>query len=227
MSHLLLFEDFEATTAAAATTDKPVRKSRKPAIMDEPVESFGEILHQNEPIEAYHGSPRRFSDFDYRHLGSSKPDVMSMLGIHLSPDKNLSETLFAGRDGFVYTCEVRRGTTLKVDEGAFMRDVVKFGAVHELLGSLNPALLLKLPYYDMLTDKTMVRAMMNAEKRRKFDPRALCEAYVSAKLAPLGIETVEYLNNIEWARDRRYDFAVMNQHNIKITGMERPYGWNL
>ena len=219
MSHLLLFEDFEST-------GKPVRKSSKPALMDEPIASIGQIMDQPEPIAVYHGSPSRFSDFDYRHLGSTKPDVMSLLGLHFSPDKNMSEALFAGRYGFVYTCELVRGTTLKIDEGVLMRDVVKFGAANDLLGTLSPALLLKLPYYELGAPKTMAYTMIKAVKARKFDAKALRDAYVNAKLVPLGIETVEYLNNIEWARDQRYDFAVMDQKNVKITDIERPYGWN-
>jgi hypothetical protein len=69
----------------------------------------------NESIQVYHGSDRKFDEFDMNKVGSGDGKALGGWGIYFSDDENVSRRYFTN-NGFVRPHEIKSGTYFDLDQ---------------------------------------------------------------------------------------------------------------
>lgn len=74
-----------------------------------------EIINMNEGLEVWHGSDRKFDNFDMSKIGSGDGKSLGGWGIYFSTDKIVSDRYYT-TNGFVRQHEIRSGKYFDLDE---------------------------------------------------------------------------------------------------------------
>lgn len=195
-------------------------KALKPPGQYYKIELAGEIKEYGKLTGLYHGSSSNFTGFDSEQAGANNPDIMSMFGMHFSRDKRMCETLFCKDKGYLYTAEVDTKRTWRTDECEVAHTVLKYAANAGLLPlRMNLEYLLSLPYFSYHS-QSLSNEMFLYNHNKQINIPQWVQTFVSEHLVPQGIDSIEYRNEIEWAKDNRYDFVFLNNDNITIVDIE-------
>jgi len=166
----------------------------------------------------YHGSGSIFKKFSDEELGgnSKDPHILNYLGFHFTPDFKMAERLFASAPNFVvYNVEITINKTLKIIEGDLVREMLKWGAENNYFDTkkVNLEQLLNLRY-DSETGQS-INTCLWTDRNRLIDKKKLALGY-KQHLIELGYDSIKYLNEIEWKMDKRYDWIVFKNNQVKI-----------
>jgi len=164
----------------------------------------------------YHGSGTLFDNFSPKTLGEDQ-HILSYLGYHFTPDYELADRLFTKPPNYVvYTIELKINKTLKIIEGDLVRDMLIWGSNNNFFDSskVDVTRLTKMKYYSSGDDGTISTCLW-VDKNRIINKKKLALGY-KKHLIKEGYDSIQYLNEIEWASDKRYDWIVFNSKQIKI-----------
>jgi len=171
----------------------------------------------------YHGSGHIFHEFSKEKLGSTKTDghIMDYLGFHFTPDKKMADRLFTKPpDPVIYKVEIIVNNTLKIIEGDLVRDMLSWGGENGYFDTkkVNLEQLLKLRYES--DSGQSINTCLWTDRNKIIDKKKLALGY-KAYLIQQGYDSIQYLNEIEWAKDKRYDWIVFDSDQIRITDVQK------
>ena len=178
----------------------------------------------------YHGSGFIFDKFLDEKLGREKKQghPMDFLGFHFTPDFNMADKLFTRVPHFVvYTVEIKVENTLKIKESELIKNMLKWGGQNGYIDEKvyvywgyreDLSYLLMFPYYNLTpTERDTFKFSLNdfLLQDEKINKKKLSLAY-KKYLIKQGYDSIQYMNEIEWSNDRRWDWIVFNDNQIKI-----------
>ena len=166
----------------------------------------------------YHGSGSIFKKFSDEELGgnSKDPHILNYLGFHFTPDFKMADRLFASPPNFVvYTVEITINKTLKIIEGNLIREMLKWGGENDYFDTkkVNLEQLLNLRY-DSDTGQS-INTCLWTDRNNLINKKKLALGYKQYLISE-GYDSIKYLNEIEWKIDKRYDWIVFKNNQVKI-----------
>lgn len=173
----------------------------------------------------YHGTNTIFDKFINDKLGQDN-HLLSYLGTHFTPNFNLAERVFAKYPHFVvYTVEIYVNKTLKTTESDLVKDMLIWGSKNNIYDTSKVDLkeLFKLPYDSPIGNS--ITTCLWADNNTVIKTKKLALGY-KKHLIKQGYDSIEYLNEIEWSSDKRYDWIVFDSEQIKIINIykQKPKG---
>lgn len=181
---------------------------------------LGQVINVNGKIfPAYHGTCEKFERFAVTSLR----DIMAMLGYHFTEERIVAEVLFAGRkDCYVYEAELSVTKAVKITERELVSRILSFGIDHRLFTKataqkVESTLALNLPYFSLWNEADLYHFARQIDKKTL---KKLATQYVE-HLKSRGINAIHYMNEIEWAKDRRFDWVVFDDNQIEIKGVDK------
>lgn len=188
-----------------------------------------------EPL--YHGGGVLFDKFSLEKLSEKENKsqyyhILNYLGFHFTPDKNMALRLFSKEPDFVvYTVKVKVNKTLKMKESDVVRDMLKWGHENGIVGDklyvktvmgiekeYDFKILVNSPYWSLTRhDREYYPISLNSFllEDKKIDKKKLALGY-KQHLIDEGYDSINYMNEIEWAQDRRWDWIIFNDNQVKI-----------
>lgn len=185
----------------------------------------------------YHGSGVVFDKFSLeksfeKESKSKYYHVLNYLGFHFTPDKNMALRLFSKEPEFVvYTVKIKVNKTLKMKESEIVREMLKWGhengliedelsvrTGHPIPKSIPFKIMIHAPYWELTKmDREYYPTSLNSFllEDKKIDKKKLALGY-KQHLIEQGYDSIEYMNEIEWSQDRRWDWIVFDDNQVKI-----------
>ena len=164
--------------------------------------------------DLYHGSGEIFNKFLSKSLGEDE-HLLSYLGFHFTPNFKLAERLFTKLPDFVvYTVEIKVKNTLKIIETKLVLDMLQYAYDNKLINQdIDIIAIKKLPYFNKHLNNDLLNWLYkNPEKINKKKLSLEYKKYLISQ----GYDSIEYLNEVEWSDEKRYDWIVFNTNQIKI-----------
>ncbi len=196
----------------------------------EPKDDDFEIIEKSQEVSPlYHGTCIPFKRFEKQFIGTVTGDIPSQFGYHFTPSKELSEQLFANepyKDSYedcrVYNVGIKVKKTLRTTESTLVKKVLRWGVEQNIITERPEELLkvLQLPYYDPKgSSQATIFNTLNSEKwenkgKRIINYEILTIRYLNEVLRPMGIDSIHYMNEIEWSNEQRYDWIVFDVSQI-------------
>ena len=170
-----------------------------------------------EPL--YHGSGKVFSKFSNKKLGVDN-HILSYLGFHFTPNKNLAEVFAKEPEYVTYTVKIKVNKTLKIIEGNLVRNMLSWCGENNYFDTkkVNLEQLLNLRY-DSDTGQS-INTCLWTDRNTLINKKKLALGY-KKHLIQQGYDSIEYLNEIEWSSDKRYDWIVFNNNQVEIININR------
>jgi len=188
---------------------------------------FEVIEKEQEITPLYHGTCIPFERFDKQFLGSISGDIPSHLGYHFTPNENLAKQIFANephKDSFencrAYEVGIKVTKTLKTSESALVKDILRWGIEQNIIINKQEKLLqlLQHPYYSSDEKVSIVGTLNSEEWEDKGVPyinyEILAIRYLNEVLRHQGFDSIQYINEIEWASENRYDWIIFDEAQI-------------
>ena len=141
---------------------------------------------------------------------------MDYLGFHFTPDKKMADRLFTKPPNpVIYKVEIIVNKTLKIIEGDLVRYMLSWGGENGYFDTkkVNLKQLLRLRYES--DSGQSINTCLWTDRNRIIDKKKLALGY-KEHLIQQGYDSIQYLNEIEWAKDKRYDWIVFNSDQIRI-----------
>ncbi len=202
---------------AQTKTDPLIQEAKKYKSAEEFIKA------QGTPV--YHGTYEKGAiKFDKSKLGVNKPDFLSNLGFHFTPDKKMADNLFAydyGGKGQGQTIEavLNIKKPLKITETDLVKDIIRYGKEKGTIPKPTADELLKRPLWGKTTDikditHYIYRVSKQSPEKARFNIKQVAQDYLE-NLKKQGYDGIQYKNEIEWAADNRYDFIAFEPSQIK------------
>ena len=166
----------------------------------------------------YHGSDSVFNEFSSEKLGDDN-HLLSYLGCHFTPNFDMAQRLFARKPNpTVYTVEITVVNPLKITENRLVRNMIKWGYDNDYFDKKKIDMsFVENSLYDSPNGGDLNTALWcDNGPNQIINKRKLSLGYKNNFLIPQGYDSIEYLNEIEWVRDKRYDWIVFNNNRVKI-----------
>jgi hypothetical protein len=172
------------------------------------------------PLVVYHGSENSFDTFDREKLGTKSFDIMSYLGFHFTPNKEMAERLFVKADTNVMPVYLKIENPYVTSESNIVKEALLFAQKNGKVPSnvkLNK--ILQMPYFSQ-QKKSIVTVLSDDASRIYYgetpfiDYKDITNDYLNY-LKEQGYDGIKYINEIEWADEKRYDYIVFNPEQIK------------
>ncbi|MBL4575133.1 MAG: hypothetical protein JKY51_03420 [Opitutaceae bacterium] len=189
-----------------------------------------EIIEKSQEVSPlYHGTCIPFKRFEKQFLGSITGDIPSQFGYHFTPSKELSEQLFANepyKDSYedcrVFIVGIKVKKTLRTTESTLVKKVLRWGVEQKIITERPEELLktLELPYYNVERDQEpSISNVLGSGKwlnkgKLIINYEVLTIRYLNEVLRPVGIDSIQYMNEIEWPQEQRYDWIVFDVSQI-------------
>ncbi len=172
------------------------------------------------PLIVYHGSENSFDTFDRERLGTKSFDIMSYLGFHFTPNKEMAERLFVKADTNVMPVYLKIENPYVTSESNIVKETLLFAQKNGKIPSnvkLNK--ILQMPYFSQ-QEKSIVTVLSDDASKIYYgetpfiDYKDITNDYLNY-LKEQGYDGIKYINEIEWADEKRYDYIVFNPEQIK------------
>ncbi len=172
------------------------------------------------PLVVYHGSENSFDTFDRERLGTKSFDIMSYLGFHFTPNKEMAERLFVKADTNVMPVYLKIENPYVTSESNIVKEALLFAQKNGKIPSnvkLNK--ILQMPYFSQ-QEKSIITVLSDDASKIYYgetpfiDYKDITNDYLNY-LKEQGYDGIKYINEIEWADEKRYDYIVFNPEQIK------------
>lgn len=180
------------------------------------------VNEYGEPLKVYHGTSASFTTFNKRKLGKEDLNIMSFLGFHFTPDKEMADRLFRkSANDKILECYLSIKNPYVAKESDMVKEALELGFEKGYidLSSEKFKKIMALEYFNN-TDGGLSNVLaMDGHYALKgwehsFDLKAIGVNYLKY-LKSQGYDGVKYLNEIEWASDERYDWIAFEPKQIK------------
>lgn len=180
------------------------------------------VNEKGEPLILYHGTSSNFKSFNKKKLGLKDLNIMSLLGFHFTPDYNMADRLFRKSEkDKVLACYLSIKNPYVCKESDAVKDALKLAYDKGIIDSKKVDIdkLLDMEYFN--NDDGALSNLLAIQSHHQLmgwnnliDMKAIGENYLKY-LKSKGYDGVKYLNEIEWAQDKRYDWIAFEPNQIK------------
>ena len=172
------------------------------------------------PLVVYHGSEENFNIFDREKLGAKSMDIMSYLGFHFTPNKEMAERLFVRADADIMPVYLNIKNPYTTKESEIVKEALLFAKKNNKIPSkVNLDKILKMPYFSQ-DGKSIINILSDDASKVYYDETPLID-YKDITMDYLeylkdqGFDGIKYINEIEWADENRYDYIAFEPEQIK------------
>lgn len=179
------------------------------------------VVDENgKPLVVYHGSEENFNIFDREKLGAKSMDIMSYLGFHFTPNKEMAERLFVRADADIMPVYLNIQNPYTTKESEIVKEALLFAKKNNKIPSkVNLDKILKMPYFSQ-DGKSIINILSDDASKVYYDETPLIDYkgitmdYLE-HLKDQGFDGIKYINEIEWADENRYDYIAFEPEQIK------------
>lgn len=179
------------------------------------------VVDENgKPLIVYHGSEENFDTFDRSKLGSKSMDIMSYLGFHFTPNKEMAERLFVKANTDIMPVYLNIKNPYIAKESDLVKEALLFAKKNNKIpSSVNLEKIFKMPYFSQ-DGKSIINVLSDDASKIYYDETPLIDYkditmdYLN-HLKEQGYDGIKYINQIEWADENRYDYIAFKPEQIK------------
>lgn len=178
------------------------------------------VDEDGKPLVVYHGSEENFNIFDREKLGAKSMDIMSYLGFHFTPNKEMAERLFVRADADIMPVYLNIQNPYITKESEIVKEALLFAKKNNKIPSkVNLDKILKMPYFSQ-DGKSIINILSDDASKVYYDETPLID-YKDITMDYLeylkdqGFDGIKYINEIEWADENRYDYIAFEPEQIK------------
>lgn len=184
---------------------------------------FGDskVIDENgQPLVVYHGTEENFDTFDRDKLGSKSMDIMSYLGFHFTPNKEMAERLFVRANADIMPVYLNIQNPYIAKESELVKEALLYAKANNKIPSkVNLDKILKMPYFSQ-DGKSIINVLSDDASKIYYDETPLIDYkditmdYLN-HLKEQGFDGIKYINEIEWADENRFDYIAFEPEQIK------------
>ena len=184
---------------------------------------FGDskVVDENgQPLVVYHGTEENFDTFDRDKLGSKSMDIMSYLGFHFTPNKEMAERLFVRANADIMPVYLNIQNPYIAKESELVKEALLYAKANNKIPSkVNLDKILKMPYFSQ-DGKSIINVLSDDASKIYYDETPLIDYkditmdYLN-HLKEQGFDGIKYINEIEWADENRFDYIAFEPEQIK------------
>jgi len=178
------------------------------------------VDEDGKPLVVYHGSEENFNIFDREKLGAKSMDIMSYLGFHFTPNKEMAERLLVRADADIMPVYLNIQNPYTTKESEIVKEALLFAKKNNKIPSkVNLDKILKMPYFSQ-DGKSIINILSDDASKVYYDETPLID-YKDITMDYLeylkdqGFDGIKYINEIEWADENRYDYIAFEPEQIK------------
>lgn len=190
------------------------------------------VVDENgKPLIVYHGSEENFDTFDRSKLGSKSMDIMSYLGFHFTPNKEMAERLFVKANTDIMPVYLNIKNPYIAKESDLVKEALLFAKKNNKIpSSVNLEKIFKMPYFSQ-DGKSIINVLSDDASKIYYDETPLIDYkditmdYLN-HLKEQGYDGIKYINQIEWADENRYDYIAFKPEQIKSVNNQGTFDEN-